>query len=91
MSKIKMVDTFDITGPGRPISQRTQEIGDAIESARSSEKYGLKFELMDDERGSHFYRFTQRARAAAERVGVKVNVSISKSDPNVGNVRILGD
>lgn len=89
MALVSAVDDIEVSGPGRPISRRSEEIQQAMESAIGDGKHGLRFELEDDEVGEYFYRFTQRARAAAERIGVKVNVSISRHDRKMGNVRIL--
>lgn len=87
MSKIEIVDDIEEKKPGRPISDRAQELYDAINLAKGAGKYGLKVALLDDER-EKFHRFTQRCRAAAKRADVKVSVSRSE-DGKKGNIRLL--
>lgn len=89
MSKIEIVEEIDKCKRGRPMNKRTKELYDALTLAKSAGKYGLKVELLDDEK-EKFYRFTQRCRSAAKFAGVRVSVSCSQ-DGDKGNIRILID
>ncbi len=77
------------SGPGRPTSDRGIQLEQAISAIAGKPGKSVKVNLAPDEMGDKFYRFTQRSRAAAERLGERVRVSKSKQDETVGVVTML--
>lgn len=86
-----ITDEIEFSGPGRPFDQRTLDLYEIIKHAIDNGDFGVRVDLLDDETGKFFYRFSQRARSAAKRAGIKVNVSAVRADPTKGNIRLLSE
>lgn len=88
MAGFEIVDELDVIKPGRPIGKRGAELESILTEAQDRGAFGIKVELDEDEK-EKFYRFLQRTRSAAKRLGMRVNVSVVPGDPEHGHVRIL--
>ena len=91
MTGFELVEELDVIKPGRPVNKRGAELEEMMLEAQKAGVFGIKVELADDEKGK-FYRFSQRARLAAKRLGLKVNVSVvHEEEENAGYIRLLED
>lgn len=96
----EVVDDVYVAGPGRPMTSRTAELYTKMSKWANSDietrSMTLKVDLDEDETGKsasgkdNFYRFTQRCRTAARKLGIKVRVSKSRNEP-AGYVMMLED
>ena len=94
---VKAVDDVYVPGPGRPMTGRTAELytelSRAIRTGLADKT--LEIALADDEMGKNdtgknrFYRFSQRCRTAASKLGIDVRVAKSPNNSKVGLVRVL--